>query len=43
MVKLILLMLAIESFQRALHLRYDSSLKLLYLAGGVLLISGAFT
>ena len=41
-VKLILLILAIEFFQRALHLRYDSSLELLYLAGGVLLISGAF-
>jgi uncharacterized membrane protein YqhA len=41
-VKLILLILAIECFQRALHLRYDSSLELLYRAGGVLLISGAF-
>ena len=41
-VKLILLILAIEFFQRALHPRYDSSLELLYLAGGVLLISAAF-
>jgi uncharacterized membrane protein YqhA len=40
--RLILLVLTIEFFQRALHLRYDSSLDLLYLAGGVLLISGAF-
>lgn len=33
-VKLILLILAVEFFQHALHLRYDSSLDLLYLAGG---------
>jgi uncharacterized membrane protein YqhA len=41
-VRLVLLILAIEFFQHALHLRYDSSSDLLYLAGGVLLISGAF-
>jgi uncharacterized membrane protein YqhA len=40
--RLILLVFTIEFFQRALHLRYDSSLDLLYLAGGVLLISGTF-
>ena len=40
--RLILLVLTIEFFQRALNLPYDSSLDLLYLAGGVLLISGAF-
>lgn len=41
-VRLVLLVLAIEFFQRALHLRYDSSSDLLYLAGGVLLVGGAF-
>ena len=41
-VRLILLILAIEFFQRALQLRYESSLDLMYLAGGVLLLSAAF-
>ena len=41
-VRLILLILAIEFFQRALQLRYDSSLDLMYLAGGILLLSAAF-
>lgn len=41
-VRLVLLVLAIEFFQHALRLRYDGSLDLLYLAGGVLLIGGAF-
>lgn len=40
--RLILLILTIEFFQRTLNLSYDSSLDLLYLAGGVLLISAAF-
>ena len=41
-VRLVLLILAIEFFQRALQLRYDSSLDLMYLAGGILLLSAAF-
>ena len=41
-VRLILLILAIEFFQRALQLRYGSSLDLMYLAGGILPVSGAF-
>jgi len=41
-VSLVLLVLAIEFFQRALRLSYASPLDLLYLAGGVLLISAAF-
>ena len=41
-VRLILLILAIEFFQRALQMRYDSSLDLMYLAGGILLLSAAF-
>jgi uncharacterized membrane protein YqhA len=38
----LLLVLAIEFFQRALRLNYNNSLDLLYLVGGILLISGAF-
>jgi uncharacterized membrane protein YqhA len=41
-VRLVLLILAIEFFQRALQMRYDSSLDLMYLAGGILLLSAAF-
>jgi uncharacterized membrane protein YqhA len=40
--KLILLILTIEFFQRTLQSSYDSPLNLLYLAGSILLISGAF-
>jgi uncharacterized membrane protein YqhA len=38
---LILLVLVIEFFQRALQLTYDTPLDLLYFATGVLLVSGA--
>jgi uncharacterized membrane protein YqhA len=41
-VSLVLLVLAIEFFQRALRLTYERPVDLLYLAGGVLLISAAF-
>lgn len=40
--KLILLVLAIEFFQHALQMEYTSVLELLYLALGILLVSGAF-
>lgn len=40
--KLLLLVLMIEFFQRALQLQYGSALELLYLALGILLIGGAF-
>lgn len=40
--KLILLVLAIEFFQHALELHYTHMLDLLYLAMGVLMVSGAF-
>lgn len=40
--KLILLILTIEFFQRALKASYAGPLDLLYLAGSILLISGAF-
>ena len=38
---LVLLVLAIEFFQRALQLRYETALDLLYFATSVLLVSGA--
>jgi uncharacterized membrane protein YqhA len=41
-VGLVLLVLVIAFFQRALQLRYESALDLLYFAAGVLLVSGAF-
>ena len=40
--RLIMLILIIEFFQYALRMRYDEPLDLLFLAGGVLLISVAF-
>lgn len=40
-IDLILLVLVIEFFQRALQLTYDTPLDLLYFATGVLLVSGA--
>lgn len=41
-VSLVLLVLAIEFFQRALRLDYETPRDLLYLAGGILLIGAAF-
>lgn len=41
-VSLVLLVLTIEFFQRALRLDYASPLDLLYLAGGILLVGAAF-
>jgi hypothetical protein len=38
---MIMLMLAIKFFQEALHLKYESSLELLYLALGIVLIAGS--
>jgi uncharacterized membrane protein YqhA len=40
--RLVLLVLVIEFFQRALSLRYERALDLLYLAWGILLVSEAF-
>lgn len=39
--RLVLLVLAIEFFGRALNLEYARALDLLYLAGGILLVSAA--
>ncbi len=39
--RLVLLVLVIEFFQRALSLRYERALDLLFFAGGVLLVSAA--
>ena len=39
--RLVLLVLVIEFFQRALSLRYERVLDLLYLAAGIMLVSGA--
>lgn len=39
--RLVLLVLVIEFFQRALSLQYERALDLLFFAGGVLLVSAA--
>ncbi len=39
--KLVLLILVVKFFEYAMHLHYDTTLDLLYLAIGILLISGA--
>jgi uncharacterized membrane protein YqhA len=38
--KLVVLILAVEFFQRALRLSYESALEILYLAAAILLVSG---
>lgn len=39
--KLVVLILVIELFQRALRLPYDSALEILYLAAAIALVSGS--